>query len=197
VSAAESQWLFSMVVVMAAENKGLFSADFFWRPGTAENKPKATEIAYFRWRRPYFRQFLAAENDCNRCSELQQRQPPARCKSSKYKSREGGARGIYPRRPGLISQAPRVQLAHNWGDWRSRLLRSTREAIFAWRRRPEGEGGSTGSESLYREAHKYNDWHAGPICQVTRARRRTVAVEAASPRGCVGALGQNAVQRPS
>ena len=28
---------------MAAENMALFSANFFWRPGTAENKPKAAE----------------------------------------------------------------------------------------------------------------------------------------------------------
>jgi hypothetical protein len=31
----------------AAENKGLFSADFFWRPGTAEDKPKAAENSLF------------------------------------------------------------------------------------------------------------------------------------------------------
>jgi hypothetical protein len=32
---------------MAAENMALFSANFFWRPGTAENKPKAAENSLF------------------------------------------------------------------------------------------------------------------------------------------------------
>jgi hypothetical protein len=48
---------------LAAENMALFLAIFFWRPGTAENKPKAAENSLF-W------QLLAAENDCSSCSEL-------------------------------------------------------------------------------------------------------------------------------
>jgi hypothetical protein len=32
---------------MAAENMALFSASFFWRPGTIENKPKAAENSLF------------------------------------------------------------------------------------------------------------------------------------------------------
>jgi hypothetical protein len=47
VSATYSQQLFSAAEQLAAENKGLFSADFFWRPGTAENKPKAAENSLF------------------------------------------------------------------------------------------------------------------------------------------------------
>jgi hypothetical protein len=46
-AAAESQPLFLAGVLAAAENKGLFSADFFWRPGTTENKPKAAENSLF------------------------------------------------------------------------------------------------------------------------------------------------------
>jgi hypothetical protein len=47
VAAAEIQSLFLAVVLLAAENKGLFSADFFWWLGTAKNKPKATENGLF------------------------------------------------------------------------------------------------------------------------------------------------------
>jgi hypothetical protein len=32
---------------VAAENIALFSAIFFWRPGTAENRPKAAENSLF------------------------------------------------------------------------------------------------------------------------------------------------------
>jgi hypothetical protein len=32
---------------LAAENKGLFSVDFFWWLGTVENKPKAAENSIF------------------------------------------------------------------------------------------------------------------------------------------------------
>jgi hypothetical protein len=47
VSAVDSQQLFLVAKQLAAENKGLFSADFFWRPGTAKNKPKAAENSLF------------------------------------------------------------------------------------------------------------------------------------------------------
>jgi hypothetical protein len=47
VSAADSQQLFSAAEQLAAKNKGLFSADFFWRPETVENKPKAAENSLF------------------------------------------------------------------------------------------------------------------------------------------------------
>jgi hypothetical protein len=33
--------------MLAAENNGLFSADFFWRPETTENRPKAAENSLF------------------------------------------------------------------------------------------------------------------------------------------------------
>jgi hypothetical protein len=45
--AAAENILFSAVVMATAENKGLFSADFFWRPGTAEDKPKVAENSLF------------------------------------------------------------------------------------------------------------------------------------------------------
>jgi hypothetical protein len=70
VSAAESQQLFSAAVLLAAKNIGLFSTDFFWRLGTAENKTKVAEIAYFRRQRLYFRRFLTTENDCSCCSVI-------------------------------------------------------------------------------------------------------------------------------
>jgi hypothetical protein len=41
VLAVDSQQLFSVADQRTAENKGLFSADFFWRPETAENKSKS------------------------------------------------------------------------------------------------------------------------------------------------------------
>jgi hypothetical protein len=74
VSAAESQWLFSAAVLLAAKNK-LFSAAshcppkikaYFWLIFSGSQEPpkislKPPKIAYFRW-------FLAAENDCSCCS---------------------------------------------------------------------------------------------------------------------------------
>jgi hypothetical protein len=47
VSAADSQQLFSAAEQLAVENKGLFLANFFWRPGTVENRPKAAENNLF------------------------------------------------------------------------------------------------------------------------------------------------------
>jgi hypothetical protein len=47
VLAVDSQQLFSVADQRTAENKGLFSADFFWRPETAENKSKAIENSLF------------------------------------------------------------------------------------------------------------------------------------------------------
>jgi hypothetical protein len=84
VSAAESQPLFSAVVLVAAENS-LFSAAGPWPPkikayfrlifSGGQEPPKISlrplKIAYFRRQRPYLRHFLASENDCSsRCESF-------------------------------------------------------------------------------------------------------------------------------
>ena len=45
----------------AAENNGLFSTDFFWRPETAENRPKAAKNKLFSAAK-------ASKNHCTCCS---------------------------------------------------------------------------------------------------------------------------------
>jgi hypothetical protein len=81
MSATDSQQLFSAAEQLAAENN-IFSAAGPWPPkikayfrlifSDGEEPPKISlrplKIAYFRRQRPYFRRFLAAENDCSsRC----------------------------------------------------------------------------------------------------------------------------------
>jgi hypothetical protein len=48
---------------------GLIFGYFFWRPETVEISLRPPKIAYFRRQWPYFRRFLAAENDCSSCSD--------------------------------------------------------------------------------------------------------------------------------